>query len=346
MRIHHQVEKQQTPYLMKQGKAMLRLVSLADNVELEIKLKDLQRAQLTGIWLEVVDPTIEELQKVAEVSEIPLDFLLLPETGNVVNLRLESDFGVINFVIVREIFAKKEVKPLVIAFSKYFLVTVAKSEDQRIINLAKARLDKVRVDQPAVAAFYILDEVVADHFVHLEHIEDLASRLEEEVVEKTDHTLVKRILRAKSRLTSFNKILWYERGLVFNLKKSDAEYLSAKAKSLFDTTHEYLTRQIDIVETYREILSDSINAYLSTVSNKINFSIRALTLVTLYLTIITTLTSFPNTVATFFGISQFGNTNPWLIFAIIVLSVLLPSLWLWRRRWLKTTFEALERHGS
>ena len=325
---------------------MIRLVSLADNVELEIKLKDLPRAKLTGIWVEVVDPTKEELQKVAEVSRIPLDFLVLPESGNVVNLRLEPDFGVINFVIVREIFAAKEVNPLVIAFSKCFLVTVAKSVDQRIINLAKERLDKVRVDQPAVAAFYILDEVVADHFVHLEHIEDLASRLEEEVVEKTDQTLVKRILRTKSRLTSFNKILWYERGLVFNLKKSDATYLSAKAKSLFDTTHEYLTRQIDIVETYREILSDSINAYLSTVSNKINFSIRALTLVTLYLTIITTITSFPNTVATFFGIAQFGNTNPWLIFAIIVLSVLLPSLWLWRRKWLKSTFEALGKNSA
>ena len=233
---------------------MLRLVSLADNVELEIKLKDLQRTQLTGIWLEVVDPTKEELAKVSEISGIPQDFLKLPESSNVVNLRLEPDFGVINFVIVRKIFEAKEVNPLVIAFSKYFLVTVAKSEDQSVINLAKQRLDKVKVDQPSVAAFYILDEVVANHFVHLEHIEDLASRLEEEVVEKTDQTLVKRILRTKSRLTSFNKILWYERGLVFNLKKSDAAYLSVKAKSLFDTTHEYLTRQIVFVQTYRDFV--------------------------------------------------------------------------------------------
>ena len=325
---------------------MLRLVSLADNVELKIKLKDLKRAQLTGIWLEVVDPTKEELEKVADVSGIPLGFLQLPESGNVVNLRIEPDFGVINFVIVKEIFAAKKINPIVLAFSKGFIVTVSKNEDQGIVNLAKQRLDKIKVDQPAVTAFYILDEIVSNHFVHLEHIEDLASRLEEEVVEKTEPTLVKRILKSKSRLTSFNKILWYERGLVFNLKKSDALYLSSKAKALFDSTHEYLTRQIDIVETYREILSDSINAYLSTVSNKINFSIRALTVVTLYLTIITTITSFPNTVATFFGISQFGNTNPWIIFTIIVVSILLPSLWLWRRRWLRTTLEALENHGS
>jgi magnesium transporter len=325
---------------------MLRLVSLADNVELKIKLKDLKRAELTGIWLEVVDPTKEELQKVADISGIPLGFLQLPESGNIVNLRIEPDFGVINFVVVKEIFAAKKINPIVLAFSKGFIVTVAKNEDQEIVNLAKQRLDKIKVDQPAVTAFYILDEIVSNHFVHLEHIEDLASRLEEEVVEKTDQSLVKRILRSKSRLTSFNKILWYERGLVFNLKKSDAPYLSSKAKSLFDSTHEYLTRQIDIVETYREILSDSINAYLSTVSNKINFSIRALTVVTLYLTIITTITSFPNTVATFFGISQFGNTNPWIIFTIIVVSILLPSLWLWRRKWLRTTLEALENHGA
>lgn len=325
---------------------MLRLVSLADNEELEIKLEDLPRAKLKGIWLEIVDPTKEELQKVSEVSEIPLNFLQLPETGNIINLRLEPDFGVINFVIIQEIFSAKKIDPIVLVMAKDFIVTVAKSEYQKIINLAKQRLDKVKVDHPSIVAFYLMDEIVADHFVHLERIEELAAHLEEEVVEKTDQTLIKRILRSKSKLTSFNKILWYERGLVFNLKKSDAPYLSAKAKSLFDSIHEYLTRQIDIVETYREILSDSINAYLSTVSNKINFSIRALTLVTLYLTIITTITSFPNTVATFFGISQFGNTNPWLILIILIISVSLPSLWLWRRRWLKTTFEALERHGS
>jgi len=325
---------------------MLRLVSLANNEELEVKQEDLRRAKLSGVWLEVIDPTKEELQQVAEVTGIPHDFLLLPESSNVVNLRFEPDFGVINFLVVKDVFETKRINPFALAFAKEFLVTVAKSEDQEIVNLAKARMDKVKVDQPSVVAFYLIDEIVSDHFTHLEKIEEIAANLEEQVVEKTDQSLVKQILHAKSRLTSFNKILWYERGLVFNLKKSDAVFLSAKSKSLFDTTHEYLTRQIDIVETYREILSDSINAYLSTVSNKINFSIRALTLVTLYLTIITTITSFPNTVATFFGISQFGETTSWIIFALLGVSILLPSLWLWRRKWLRTTFEALETHGT
>ncbi|HLN45224.1 MAG TPA: CorA family divalent cation transporter [Candidatus Sulfotelmatobacter sp.] len=325
---------------------MLRLICLAETAEFEIKLEDVQPEKLTGGWLEIVDPTKEVLQQISKALDIPVGFLSLPESKNVVNLRLELDYCVINFLIIREIFGAKKINPIIVIISKNYLITIAKNEDQKIIDRAKERLDKFRADQPSIAAFYVLDEIVGDHFVHLEQIEELAAHLEEEVVEKTEQTLVKRILRAKSRLTTFNKFLWYERGLVFNLKKSDAPYLSVKAKNSFDSTHEYLTRQIDIVETYREILSDSINAYLSTVSNKINFSIRALTAITLYLSVITTITSFPNTVATFFGISQFGNTSPAIIFIVLVLSIILPILWLWRRKWLKTTFEALKENGQ
>ena len=125
------------------------------------------------------------------------------------------------------------------------------------------------------------------------------------------------------------------RGLVFNLKKSGDTCIPAKVRGLFDTTHEDLTRQIDIVETYREILSDAINVHLSAVSNKINLSIQGLTVVIFYLTIITTLTSFPNTVATFFGIAQFGNTNFLIIIALVILSIVLPFIWLWKKKWLK-----------
>jgi hypothetical protein len=99
-----------------------------------------------------------------------------------------------------------------------------------------------------------------------------------------------------------------------------------KARVLFDTTHEELIGQVDIVETYREILSDAINVHLSAISNKINLSIKGLTVIIFYLTIVTTVTAFPNTVATFFGISQFGNTSIIIIAVAIELSIVLPFI--------------------
>jgi magnesium transporter len=136
-------------------------------------------------------------------------------------------------------------------------------------------------------------------------------------------------------MISFNKILWYERGILFNLRKSELDCISAKTRGFFDTGHEYLTRQIDIVSTYREVMTDAINLYLSTISNKINSSIKALTVIIFYLSVITTVTSFPNTIATFFGISQFGSTDFRIILVAVIVSTVLPMLWLWRKKWLK-----------
>ncbi len=314
---------------------MIRTVNLEHNNERIINAKELQTEVLHNIWLELVDPTAEEIQAISDKTEIPTRFLHIPEAEGKINLRLEQDFTVINFIILKSIVTTKETHPIVMIFTKNFLVTVIKKSDQSIIDVAKQRMSKPNVDPPAEVAYFIMDEIISDHFIHLEKIEEFTSNLEEEVVGQTAHSTLRKILKLKSRLISLNKILWYERGIIFKLKTAGDSSISARVRVMFDSTHDDLTRQIDIVETYREILSDSINVHLSAVSNKINFSIQSLTVVIFYLTIITTITSFPNTIATFFGISQFGNTNIVIILVAIVLSTILPLLWLWKKKWIK-----------
>lgn len=314
---------------------MINAVNLGDNSEKTFQPKETKNLDLSGMWLELVEPSPEELQAVSDATQIPLSFLRLPTTDGVVDLRLESGFNVITFVVVQNVIETKEYYPIIFAFSKNFLVTVTCKKVQPIINLAKERMVKTKIDPPAQVAYFIIDEIVASNFIHLEKLESLTSQIEEEVVEGTSARTLKKIFKLKSRMISFNKTLWYERGVIFNLRQCRDTCMPSKARDLFTTTHEDLTRQIDIVETYREILSDAINVHLSAVSNKINLSIKSLTIVIFYLTIVTTVTSFPNTVATFFGISQFGNTNITIIISLVILSTILPFIWLWRKRWLK-----------
>jgi magnesium transporter len=313
---------------------MIRAVNLGDNSENIVQPEELKALSLSDVWLELVDPAENELRAVSDVTQIPINFLRLPTTDGYIDLRLEDGYGIINFLVMQDVVSTKKVYPVVMAFSKNFLVTVAKKEIQSIVNNAKERMSKAKVDPPSQVTYFIIDEIVANHYIHIEKLENLTAKIEEEVVEKTSSETLKRIFKLKTYMISFNKILWYERGLIFNLHKCGDSCMAAKARTLFDTTHEDLTRQIDIVETYREILSDAINVHLSAISNKINLSIKSLTVVIFYLTIITTVTSFPNTVATFFGISQFGNTDIAIVSVAILLSVVLPFIWLWRKKWL------------
>jgi magnesium transporter len=314
---------------------MIHAVNLGDNTEKTILPEETKNLTLSGIWLELVEPSPEELQVVSEVTQIPLSFLRLPATGGVVNLRLEPEYSVVTFLVMQNVVESKDYFPIIVLFSKNFLVTVTRKEVQPIINLAKERMSKTKVDPAAQVAYFIIDEIVASHYAHLQKLESLTAQIEEEVVEGTSAKTLKKIFKLKSRMISFNKTLWYERGAIFNLRQCGDTCMPAKARELFATTHEDLTRQIDIVETYREILSDAINVHLSAVSNKINLAIKSLTVVIFYLTIVTTVTVFPNTIATFFGISQFGNTNIVIIITLLILSTILPFIWLWRKRWLK-----------
>jgi Mg2+ and Co2+ transporter CorA len=313
---------------------MIRLVELGLNSENNVLPSELREHKMIDVWLEVVDPSEEELKAVSEVSQVPLGFLRLSKAGEI-ELRIEEEYGVINFVVVRDVLGSKEAYPIILAFCRNFLVTIAPKEVQHIINIAKERMSKSKIDPPAQVTYFIIDEIVSSHYTHLEQLEEFTSEIEEKVVEKTSPQTLKEIFSLKANMISFNKTLWYERGLIFNLRRCESCMLT-KTRDLFDTTHEDLTRQIDIVETYREILSDAINVHLSATSNKINLSINSLTVVIFYLTIITTVTSFPNTVATFFGISQFGTTDVSIIVAALVASTILPFVWLWRRRWLNS----------
>jgi Mg2+ and Co2+ transporter CorA len=313
---------------------MIQAINLGDNVGRTVQPEEVKTLNLSNSWLEVVDPTENELQAVSDATELPINFLKLPLASGVVNLRLEPDYGIINFLVLQDVASTKKAYPIIMAFSKKFLVTVAKKEIHPIIASAKERMSKTKIDPPTQVTYFIIDEIVANHYLQIERLENLTAKMEEEVVEKTSPDTLKRIFRLKSNMISFNKILWYERGLVFNLKKCNGNCMDQKARDLFETTHEGLTRQVDIVETYREILSDAINVHLSAISNKINLSIKGLTVVIFYLTIVTTVTSFPNTVATFFGISQFGSTNIAIISSALLISIVLPFVWLWRKKWL------------
>lgn len=314
---------------------MIRLVDLGNNSERFVKPDELQTLKLSNTWLELIDPTNEELQAASKATEISINFLRLPKAHDVVSLRMEEGYGIINFPVMEDILSTRKTNSIIIAFTKNFLVTIAKREVQLIFNIVKERMSKTKIDPPSMVTYFIIDEAIANHYVQIEKLEDVTSKIEEEVVEKTASETLKRIFKLKANMVRFSKILWYERGVLFDLRKCGDICIVAKVRNLFDTTYEDITRQIDIVGTYREILTDAINVHLSATSNKINLSIQALTVIIFYLTIITTLTSFPNTVATFFGISQFGNTNIIAVLSAILASTILPFIWLWRKKWLK-----------
>ena len=65
---------------------MINSVDLVSNSEERLSLDDLRGLKLTNVWLELKEPTNEELVAVSEKTEIPVDLLELKEVSQSVNL--------------------------------------------------------------------------------------------------------------------------------------------------------------------------------------------------------------------------------------------------------------------
>ena len=65
---------------------MINSVDLVSNSEERLSLDDLRGLKLANVWLELKEPTNEELTAVSEKTEIPVDLLELKEVSQSVNL--------------------------------------------------------------------------------------------------------------------------------------------------------------------------------------------------------------------------------------------------------------------
>src|SRR5512136_1840512 len=110
---------------------MINAINLGDNSEARIDSKSLQELNLSNIWLEVVDPTEKERKDVADKIGLSKHFLELPKT-DIINLRLEDNLSIINFLVVEKVTSNYKSQPMVFVFSKAFLVTISKESSRPI----------------------------------------------------------------------------------------------------------------------------------------------------------------------------------------------------------------------
>lgn len=314
---------------------MLKIINLLDNSESLIDSQTLEKQRVKSSWIEVENATDTDIDQLSKRLNVPRDILKPPKLETYANLHLLESNAVLQLSSFEDNNSEPPV-PIIVCFSKDFVVTIA-SKSVGALERAKARLHKNKLDSPGSVVHSILDEVAATYFEYLERVEDRTVEVEERLIENPNKETVKELFGIKSKLISFNKLLWHERGALFSLKKTNAPYMTRELSEMIDDVHDDFTRQIDIVETYREILSDALAAYLSTVSNQTNLSIKLLSRIVLYLTVISTILVFPNTIATVFGIPALGsNVDPVLVLSFLAVSTVIPSIWLLRKQWLRS----------
>lgn len=148
---------------------------------------------------------------------------------------------------------------------------------RKLIRQDDARIRSLGTDY---LCYELVASIVTNYFNVLEDFSNYIEILEKDMIEKPLPATLNKIYNTKRQILELKKSVWPLREVIHMLERSDSEFIEDATKIYFRDIYENLIQVVDIIETYRDILSGMLDVYLSSVSNKTNSVMKVLTIIT------------------------------------------------------------------
>jgi magnesium transporter len=128
-------------------------------------------------------------------------------------------------------------------------------------------------------AHQITDAAVDAFFPVVDRIDEFLDSLEERVFASFDEAALRDIFAVKRMILSLRRYLSPQREIFNVLANRPSPLLPGEAPLYFRDVYDHLLRINDSLDTYRDLLSSTMESYLSQVSNRLNLVTKGLTVV-------------------------------------------------------------------
>jgi magnesium transporter len=146
-----------------------------------------------------------------------------------------------------------------------------------------ARGPRLLAKGPVWLAHAFLDRLVDGYLPLVDDLDDRVEVLEGDVVEKAGtpegRDVLARIFALKRSLQSLRRISMHEREMLLRLSRGDFEAIPREALPYFRDVYDHLVRVADLAESYRDLATSALDAYLSAQSNRLNEIMKTLTMI-------------------------------------------------------------------
>ncbi len=317
---------------MQKGRAVSALIQMFRTVE--GKLSELTTFE-DGAWVHLTDPEEEEIRFVCARLGIEEDYLraALDEEESP---RIESDEGQTLLVVDMPVVEPEgrtflyNTIPLGIVYFERGIVTVCLRESSILDNFMEGR---VRGFSPAKKTRFILQLLYrnASRFLqYLKQIDKASVLLENELHKSMKNRELIQMLKLEKSLVYFSTSLRANEVVMDKLLKTDYVRKFPEDTELLEDVIIENKQAIEMCNIYRDILSGTMDAFASIISNNLNIVMKLLATLTIVL-------SIPTIVASLFGMNTGGpwEGNPmgfWYALGIAVAVTLAVVVVLWRKK--------------
>ncbi|MFC1719375.1 magnesium/cobalt transporter CorA, partial [Candidatus Poribacteria bacterium] len=196
-----------------------------------------------------------------------------------------EDFGQYIFITLRspkksEAASPIDTEQINIFLGKNFVMTIHDSANSfaPIVQRVKENKGRIRQMKAGYLVYALIDLIVDQHFPVMELIADQIEALEDELQENPSPDIVKEIRGIKGDLILIRSSIWPMREVINSLEREDPELMSDAAKVFLRDAYDHTIQIADVVESYRDILSEMFNIYLSVKADNTNEVMKILTI--------------------------------------------------------------------
>ncbi|MGI9070149.1 MAG: magnesium/cobalt transporter CorA [Bryobacteraceae bacterium] len=144
----------------------------------------------------------------------------------------------------------------------------------KILQPIHAMEANLRADQ----VFYrIYDGVIDSYLPTIDRIDDVIDELEEQVLQNPTPHVLSRIFHTKGTLIDLRRVLVNTRDVTAHMYRTEHNLIQADVIPFLRDVYDHVARNLDLVETQRDLLTGTMDVYLSSVANRTNEVMKVLT---------------------------------------------------------------------
>jgi magnesium transporter len=157
------------------------------------------------------------------------------------------------------------------------LVTVHRG-DSALIGKVRERALQEHIERVDKLFYVVLDYVVDQYQPELDAIADDINVIEGQVLDCPTPEVLARIFELKRGLIEFRRNAAMMREVVNNLMRREGGLMADDLDPYLRDVYDHLVRTVEFIETYRDLLTGSLDIYLSAVANRTNEVMKVLTI--------------------------------------------------------------------
>jgi len=122
---------------------------------------------------------------------------------------------------------------------------------------------------PARVAHQVLDTAIDAYFPILDQLDEFVDEMEQRVFGQFDEKLLQEIFKVKRLVISLRRYLAPQRDVLSMLTNRPSRFLPQEAQLYFRDVYDHMLRITDALDSYRDLMSSTLDSYLSQVSNRL-----------------------------------------------------------------------------